>query len=79
MADHISGRLITQQQRQSIDQNGFAGAGFAGQQIQSRRELHHHVVNDRVVLQPQLEEHREVLRFEFCCGENTIRVHGYQP
>src|SRR5437868_7920751 len=57
MADHVSRRLLTQQQRKRINEDRFSGAGFAGQQVQACGELHRHVVDDRVVLQPQLEQH----------------------
>ncbi len=60
-ANHVTRRLFTQQQRQRIDQNGFPRARFSGQQVQPGGELHRRVVDDRVVLQTQFNQHRAVL------------------
>ena len=36
MTNHVAGGLFTKQQRESVDEDGFAGAGFAGQQVEPR-------------------------------------------
>ena len=55
VANRIGGGFIAEQQRESINEDGFSGAGFAGQQIQTGRELHGNVINDRVVFDPQFQ------------------------
>ncbi len=57
MAHRVAGGLVAQQQRERVDEDGFAGAGFAGQQVEAGRELHGHVVDHRVVFDPQFQEH----------------------
>ena len=57
-ANHVGRGLVAQQKRQRINEDGFSGAGFAGQQVQAGRELYRQVVYDRVVFQPQFDEHR---------------------
>src|SRR5208337_4524164 len=49
--------FVAQQQRQRIYEYGFSGAGFAGQEIETGGELHGDVVNDRVVFNPQFQQH----------------------
>ncbi len=44
--------------RERVDQDGFAGARFAGQQVESGGEGHRYVIDDRVVLEAQFDEHR---------------------
>jgi energy-coupling factor transporter ATP-binding protein EcfA2 len=51
----IGGSFVAEKQSQSVNEDGFSGAGFAGQQIQAGRELHGHVINDRVVFDPQFQ------------------------
>ena len=57
-ANHVGGGLVPEQKRQGINEDGFSRAGFAGQQVQAGRELYRQVVYDRVVLEPQFDEHR---------------------
>ncbi len=57
-ANHVHGSFVPQQKGQGINEDGFSGAGFAGQQVQARRELDRQVVYDRVVFEPQFDEHR---------------------
>ena len=56
--NHVGGGFVAQQERQRIDEDGFSRAGFAGQQVQAGRELYRQVIYDRVVFQPQFDEHR---------------------
>ena len=60
VADRVAGRLVAQQQRERVDEDGFTSAGFAGQEVETGRELHGHVVDDRVVFDPQFQEHVSV-------------------
>ncbi len=48
-ANHVAGGFVTQKKRQGINEDGFPGAGLAGQKIQAGRELYRQVVYDRVV------------------------------
>ena len=59
MADCIAGSFVAEQEGQCIDENGFSSAGFAGQEIETGGELHGDVVDDRVVFDPQFQEHSE--------------------
>ncbi len=68
MADRVAGGLVAEQQCQRVDEDGFSGAGFAGQQVETGRELHGNVVNDRVVFDSQFQQH----------GDSNAAV-GYQP
>ena len=67
--DRIAGCFIAQQQRQCVDENGFARAGFAGQQIQTSAKFHGDVVDDRVVFDPQFEQHSEVSLLRSLAGK----------
>ncbi len=57
VADGVAGRFVAQQQGQGVDQDGFSGAGFAGQQIETGGELHGNIVDDRVVFDSQFQQH----------------------
>ncbi len=57
MANCVGGSLVAQQERKRVDENGFSGAGFAGQQVEAGGELNGNVVNDRVVFDPQFQQH----------------------
>ena len=57
MADGVAGGFVAEQQRQRVDEDGFSGAGFAGQQVETGGELHGDVVNDRVVFDSQFQQH----------------------
>ncbi len=48
-ADDVARGFVAEQQGQGVDENGFAGAGFAGQQVQARGELDRQVIDHRVV------------------------------
>jgi len=56
-ADYLARRFIAQEQSQSIDQNGFASAGFTGEHVEAGGKLHRCVVNDGVVFQAQFDKH----------------------
>ena len=57
VADHVGGGLAAHQQGQRVDQDGFAGAGFAREQIEPRAEDGDGVVDDGVILGAELDEH----------------------
>ena len=52
-----AGSFVAQQQGERVDEDGFSGAGFAGQQVEAGGELHGNVVDDRVVFDPQFQQH----------------------
>ena len=56
-ADHVRRSFLAHEQAESINQDGFPRAGFAGQQIQPRSELDGEMVDDGVILKAQFEEH----------------------
>ena len=56
-ADHVRGSFFAEQQGERVDEDGFAGAGFAGQEIQPGGELYRQVVDDRVIFKSQFDEH----------------------
>src|SRR5262249_20526086 len=56
MAHGLARGAFTQKQRQGVYENGFTGAGLAGQKIEARRELHRYAIDDGIVLDPQFEE-----------------------
>ena len=53
----VGGSFVAQQKGEGVDQDGLAGSRLPGQQVQAGSELYRYVVDDRVVFQPQLEEH----------------------
>ncbi len=57
VANRVAGSFVAQQQGQRVDEDGFSGAGFAGQQVEAGSELHGDVVDDRVVFDPQFQQH----------------------
>ncbi len=57
MANCIAGGFVAEQQCKRVDEDGFSGAGFAGQQVETGGELHGNVVNDRVVFDSQFQQH----------------------
>ena len=57
VANGVGGSFVAQQQGERVDEDGLSGAGFAGQQVEAGSELHGHVVNDRVVFDPQFQQH----------------------
>ena len=57
VADHVAGRALAHKQRQRIDQDRFAGSGFAGQEVESRSERGNGMVDDCVVFCAQLQQH----------------------
>ena len=57
VANDIAGGFFTEQQREGVDENRFAGAGFTGQQIQSRAEGNHDRIDDRIVFNSELDQH----------------------
>jgi hypothetical protein len=57
MTHNFCRRLTTHQQRQSIYKNRLPSAGFAGEQVESRAKCGDGVIDNRVVLGAQLDEH----------------------
>ena len=55
--DHIWGSFSAQKQRKGVDQHGFAGAGFASEQIQPSPKLDCDVLNHREVFKAQFDQH----------------------
>ncbi len=49
MPDGLGKGLVPQQQRQSIDQNRFPGAGLTGQQVEPPVEFDRQTVDDSVI------------------------------
>ena len=56
-ADDVGGSFVAEKKSEGVDQNGFAGSSFAGEQVEAGGELHGHVVDDGVVFEPQFSEH----------------------
>ena len=56
-ADHFGGGTRTEQQRQRIDDDGFAAARFAREQIEAAMKTHADLFHYGVVLNRQLDEH----------------------
>ena len=56
-ANYFARCFIAQQQGQSVDQNGFACASLARQQVQAKSKLYREIVNDSVIFEPQFGEH----------------------
>ena len=71
VADCIAGGFVAQQQGQCVDENGFSSASFAGQKIQTTGEFHGDVVDDRVIFDPQFQEHSEVSLLRSLAGERS--------
>src|ERR1700751_3636923 len=55
--DLVAGGLFAEKQRQGVNKYRFAGSGFAGEQVQARSELDDQIIDDRVVLEAQFDEH----------------------
>ena len=56
-ADEVAGRAPAEQQADRLDENGLAGAGFAGQDVQAGVELDLDRVDDREVPDAQEAKH----------------------
>ena len=57
VAHDLGGGLAAHQQRQRIDQDGFARAGFAGEQVEPRAEDGDGVIDNSVIFGAKLDEH----------------------
>ncbi len=57
VADHFGRGFAAHEQGQRVDEDGFAGAGFAGEQIEARAEDGDGVIDDGVVFSAQFDEH----------------------
>ena len=57
VTDEVGGGLAAEQKRERVNQDAFAGAGFAGQQVEPRAELGDGVVDHGVIFCAQFEEH----------------------
>ena len=60
MAHNFRGGFAAHQQSQRVDEDGFARAGFAGQQVEPGAEDGDGVIDDGVVFSAQFDEHVEV-------------------
>ena len=59
VADDLDGGFAAHEQGQRVDQDGFARAGFAGEQVKPRAEVGNGVIDDGVVFSTQFDEHGE--------------------
>ena len=57
VADNFGRGFAAHQQGQRIDEDGFARAGFAGEQVETRAEGGDGVIDDGVVFSAQFDEH----------------------
>ncbi len=57
MANDISGGLASHKKRKRINKNGFARAGFARQQVETRAEDSNGMIDNGVIFSAQLDEH----------------------
>ena len=57
-ANDFAGSFFAEKESQSIDEDRFTRAGFAGQQVKPSRELYRQIVNDCVVFEPQFDQHK---------------------
>ena len=57
VADQFDGGFAAHEQGQRIDQDGFARAGFAGEQVEAGAEGGDGVIDDGVVFSAQFDEH----------------------
>ena len=57
VAHHFDRGFAAHQQSQRIDEDGFARAGFAGEQVEPRAERGDGVIDDGVVFSAQFDEH----------------------
>jgi hypothetical protein len=63
MANNFCRRFATHEERQSIYKNRLACAGFAGEQIEAGTKRGDSMIDDRVVLGAQLDEHSFAILF----------------
>ena len=57
VADDVGGGFAAHEQGQRVDEDGFAGAGFAGEQVEAGAERGDGVIDDGVVFSAQFDEH----------------------
>ena len=57
VADHVGRGFAAHQQGQRVDEDGFARAGFAGEQVEAGTERGDGVIDDGVVFSAQFDEH----------------------
>src|SRR5687767_14717390 len=56
-ADHFRGRLGADQQPERVNEDGFAGAGFAGEEIEALIEVKFELVDEREIAHSQEAQH----------------------
>ena len=56
-ANHVTGSFLAEQKGERVDEDGFAGAGFASEKIQAGGELDRGIIDYGVVFQPQFNQH----------------------
>ena len=80
VANHFGGGFAAHQQRQRIHENGFARAGFAGEQVQARAERGDGVIDDGVIFGAQFDEHGSIQRIRAQHSMNAgLKIDGTKP
>ena len=69
VADDFGGGFAAHEQGQRIDQDGFARAGFSGEQVEAGAEGGDGVIDDGVIFSTQFDEH----------GEKSSRKRRFDP
>ena len=62
VADHVGRGFAAHEEGQRVDEDGLAGAGFAGEEVEAGAERGDGVIDDGVVFSAQLDEHRSDLQ-----------------
>ena len=75
VANHVGGGLAAHQQRERIDEDGLARAGFAGEQVEAGAEDGDGVIDDGVVFGAQFDEHFSGPRPDFAGRRPRVRLH----
>ncbi len=57
VSDYFRRRFAAHQQREGVDKNGFARAGFSGEEVEPGAERGNSVIDDGVVFSAQFDEH----------------------
>ena len=78
VADHLDRGFAAHQQSQCIDEDGFARAGFAGEQVEPRAERGDGVIDDGVVFSAQFDEHG-VVHSEKAGPSTPLSPHRLRP
>ena len=57
MTDDAGGGFLAHEEGESVDEDGFAGAGFAGEEIEAGAEAGDGVIDDGIILSSEFEQH----------------------